>query len=135
MNPWQEIADRVFVRRFAFFDQTIGAVVGREGRLHGRGDPDAAVDGAHPRRGLAEPDERHLRWIDDAEYGIDSLVTQIRDRDAGVRHFRTAQRAGARAFDQVAESGHQIWLAGELGTVMLEEIGETAAARRDMAAL
>ena len=30
MNPWQEIADRVFVRRFAFFDQTIGAVVGRE---------------------------------------------------------------------------------------------------------
>ena len=30
MNPWREIADRVFVRRFAFFDQTIGAVVGRE---------------------------------------------------------------------------------------------------------
>jgi glyoxylase-like metal-dependent hydrolase (beta-lactamase superfamily II) len=30
VNPWQEIADRVFVRRFAFFDQTIGAVVGRE---------------------------------------------------------------------------------------------------------
>lgn len=30
MNPWREIADRVFVRRFAFLDQTIGAVVGRE---------------------------------------------------------------------------------------------------------
>jgi glyoxylase-like metal-dependent hydrolase (beta-lactamase superfamily II) len=30
VSPWQEIADRVFVRRFAFFDQTIGAVVGRE---------------------------------------------------------------------------------------------------------
>jgi len=30
VNPWREIADRVFVRRFAFFDQTIGAVVGRE---------------------------------------------------------------------------------------------------------
>ena len=30
MNPWREIADRVFIRRFAFFDQTIGAVVGRE---------------------------------------------------------------------------------------------------------
>ncbi len=30
MNPWREIADRVFIRRFAFFDQTIGAVIGRE---------------------------------------------------------------------------------------------------------
>jgi glyoxylase-like metal-dependent hydrolase (beta-lactamase superfamily II) len=30
MNPWREIADRVFIRRFTFFDQTIGAVVGRE---------------------------------------------------------------------------------------------------------
>jgi len=30
VNPWREIADRVFIRRFAFFDQTIGAVVGRE---------------------------------------------------------------------------------------------------------
>jgi glyoxylase-like metal-dependent hydrolase (beta-lactamase superfamily II) len=30
MSPWREVADRVFVRRFAFFDQTIGAVVGRE---------------------------------------------------------------------------------------------------------
>jgi len=29
-NPWREIADRVFVRRFAFFDQTIGAVLGRD---------------------------------------------------------------------------------------------------------
>ncbi len=33
MNPWREIADRVFIRRFAFFDQTIGAVVGRESVL------------------------------------------------------------------------------------------------------
>jgi len=30
MNPWREIADRVFIRRFAFFDQTIGAILGRE---------------------------------------------------------------------------------------------------------
>jgi glyoxylase-like metal-dependent hydrolase (beta-lactamase superfamily II) len=30
VNSWREIADRVFIRRFAFFDQTIGAVVGRE---------------------------------------------------------------------------------------------------------
>jgi len=30
MNPWREIAERVFIRRFAFFDQTIGVVVGRE---------------------------------------------------------------------------------------------------------
>ena len=30
MNPWREIADRVFIRRFAFFDQTIGAVIGRD---------------------------------------------------------------------------------------------------------
>jgi glyoxylase-like metal-dependent hydrolase (beta-lactamase superfamily II) len=30
VNRWREIADRVFVRRFAFFDQTIGAVVGRD---------------------------------------------------------------------------------------------------------
>jgi glyoxylase-like metal-dependent hydrolase (beta-lactamase superfamily II) len=30
MSPWREIADRVFIRRFAFFDQTIGAVVGRD---------------------------------------------------------------------------------------------------------
>jgi len=30
VNPWREIADRVFIRRFAFFDQTIGAVAGRD---------------------------------------------------------------------------------------------------------
>ncbi len=30
MKPWREIADRVFIRRFAFFDQTIGAIVGRD---------------------------------------------------------------------------------------------------------
>lgn len=30
MSPWREIADRVFIRRFPFFDQTIGAVVGRD---------------------------------------------------------------------------------------------------------
>ena len=30
MDRWREIADRVFIRRFAFFDQTIGAVVGRD---------------------------------------------------------------------------------------------------------
>jgi glyoxylase-like metal-dependent hydrolase (beta-lactamase superfamily II) len=30
VSPWREIADRVFIRRFAFFDQTIGAVVGHE---------------------------------------------------------------------------------------------------------
>ena len=30
MNPWREVADRVLIRRFKFFDQTIGAVVGRE---------------------------------------------------------------------------------------------------------
>ncbi len=27
-SPWQEIADRVFVRRYAFLDQTIGLVLG-----------------------------------------------------------------------------------------------------------
>jgi glyoxylase-like metal-dependent hydrolase (beta-lactamase superfamily II) len=30
VNPWGEIADRIFIRRFAFFDQTIGALVGRD---------------------------------------------------------------------------------------------------------
>lgn len=30
MNPWREIAERVHIRRYAFFDQTIGAVVGRD---------------------------------------------------------------------------------------------------------
>ena len=30
MKPWREVADLVFVRRFAFFNQTIGAVVGRD---------------------------------------------------------------------------------------------------------
>jgi glyoxylase-like metal-dependent hydrolase (beta-lactamase superfamily II) len=30
LNPWREIADRVLIRRFPFFDQTIGAVVGRD---------------------------------------------------------------------------------------------------------
>ncbi|MDQ2940921.1 MAG: MBL fold metallo-hydrolase [Chloroflexota bacterium] len=29
--PWQEIGDRVFVRRYALFDQTIGIVMGAEG--------------------------------------------------------------------------------------------------------
>ena len=31
MGPWREIADRVFVRRYRFFDQTIGAIVGTAG--------------------------------------------------------------------------------------------------------
>ena len=30
MHPWHEVGDRVFVRRYAFLDQTIGAVLGRE---------------------------------------------------------------------------------------------------------
>ncbi|MDA8237998.1 MAG: MBL fold metallo-hydrolase [Chloroflexi bacterium] len=30
MHPWREVADRAFVRRYPFLDQTIGAVVGRE---------------------------------------------------------------------------------------------------------
>ncbi len=29
-HPWREIADRVWIRRFAFFDQTIGAIAGDE---------------------------------------------------------------------------------------------------------
>ncbi|MGH2455273.1 MAG: MBL fold metallo-hydrolase [Candidatus Limnocylindria bacterium] len=31
MTSWAEIADRVFVRRYPFFDQTIGVVLGRAG--------------------------------------------------------------------------------------------------------
>src|ERR1700752_5265776 len=31
MGPWREIADRVYVRRYRFYDQTIGAIVGRSG--------------------------------------------------------------------------------------------------------
>jgi len=30
MHPWHEVADDVFVRRYPFLDQTIGAVLGRE---------------------------------------------------------------------------------------------------------
>lgn len=30
MGPWREIADRVFVRRYRFFDQSIGAILGRD---------------------------------------------------------------------------------------------------------
>lgn len=30
MHPWHEVGDDVFVRRYPFLDQTIGAVVGRE---------------------------------------------------------------------------------------------------------
>ncbi|MDQ2934051.1 MAG: MBL fold metallo-hydrolase [Chloroflexota bacterium] len=30
-RPWQEIGDRVFVRRYELFDQTIGVVIGAEG--------------------------------------------------------------------------------------------------------
>ena len=30
MHPWHEVADEVYVRRYPFLDQTIGAVVGRE---------------------------------------------------------------------------------------------------------
>jgi len=30
MAPWREIADRVFVRRYRFYDQTIGAILGAE---------------------------------------------------------------------------------------------------------
>ncbi len=30
MHPWHEVGDRVYVRRYPFLDQTIGAVLGRE---------------------------------------------------------------------------------------------------------
>ena len=33
MSAWQEIGDRVFVRRYAFYDQNIGVVLGDEGVL------------------------------------------------------------------------------------------------------
>jgi len=33
MTGWQEIGDRVFVRRYAFYDQNIGVVVGDGGLL------------------------------------------------------------------------------------------------------
>ena len=33
MAPWQEIADRVFVRRYRFYDQEIGLVLGRDEAL------------------------------------------------------------------------------------------------------
>lgn len=32
-HPWVEVGDRVYVRRYAFLDQTIGAVIGRAGVL------------------------------------------------------------------------------------------------------
>jgi glyoxylase-like metal-dependent hydrolase (beta-lactamase superfamily II) len=32
-GPWREIADRVFVRRYEFFDQTIGVVIGAAGAV------------------------------------------------------------------------------------------------------
>jgi glyoxylase-like metal-dependent hydrolase (beta-lactamase superfamily II) len=32
-RAWDEVADRVFVRRYAFLDQSIGAVVGRDGAV------------------------------------------------------------------------------------------------------
>ena len=33
MTVWQEIADRVWVRRYDFFDQTIGVIGGEAGLL------------------------------------------------------------------------------------------------------
>ncbi len=30
MHPWREVGDRVYVRRYPFLDQTIGAVLGRD---------------------------------------------------------------------------------------------------------
>jgi glyoxylase-like metal-dependent hydrolase (beta-lactamase superfamily II) len=33
LGSWTEVGDRVFVRRYAFFDQSIGAVIGEEGAL------------------------------------------------------------------------------------------------------
>jgi glyoxylase-like metal-dependent hydrolase (beta-lactamase superfamily II) len=33
MSDWIEVGDRVFVRRYAFYDQNIGAVLGNEGAL------------------------------------------------------------------------------------------------------
>ncbi len=30
MHPWHEVADAVYVRRYPFLDQTVGAIVGRE---------------------------------------------------------------------------------------------------------
>jgi hypothetical protein len=33
VTGWLEVGESVFVRRYAFYDQTIGAVIGRAGAL------------------------------------------------------------------------------------------------------
>ena len=33
MSVWSEVGDRVFVRRYAFYDQNIGAIMGDDGVL------------------------------------------------------------------------------------------------------
>jgi glyoxylase-like metal-dependent hydrolase (beta-lactamase superfamily II) len=33
MSPWTEVGDRVFIRRYAFYDQNIGAILGDDGAL------------------------------------------------------------------------------------------------------
>jgi glyoxylase-like metal-dependent hydrolase (beta-lactamase superfamily II) len=69
MNLWQEIGDRVWVRRYPLLDQTIGAVAGDDGLL--------AVDSrTSPRRGTElKADLRELaapvRWLVNTHYHYD----------------------------------------------------------------
>ena len=62
---------------------------------------------ADPLCRLAETDEGHLRWIDDAEDRVDAFVAKVGDRDGRVRHLRTPQREGTCPRHKVGEIIHQ----------------------------
>lgn len=69
MTVWQEIADRVWVRRYDFFDQTIG-VIGGDGGLLVIDTRSSHVQGAELKRELDElPGD--VRWVVNTHYHHD----------------------------------------------------------------
>jgi transposase len=68
-------------------------VVGREGRRDHGPHAQEAIDGARPVDHPSETDEDHLRRVDHSEHGLHALISEVGDRDRGVRHVGALQSA------------------------------------------
>ena len=99
MSDWLEVADRVFVRRYAFFDQNIGVVLGDEGVL--------LVDTRTTHRQAAEIRE-HLRELTARPVSVVVDTHGHADHVFGNHLFRPAPIWGhARCATMVRETGER----------------------------
>ena len=65
-------------------------------------------DSPGPFDGHTKADKRDLGRIDDAEHRLDAALSEIGDRDRRIRQLGAAQRAAARAGDEISQLRHQL---------------------------